>query len=408
MIRVRLPEPDPKGLGDLAGRVVDEAGRPVEGARVALIFVGEQGNGSAMSSDDRHQVITDAQGRYLLRAIPRAHPGGAAVKFGLAVTRGGFAGLDVFAEPGSGGFGPFGIPFRPGDGDSPQVLKDIRMEPGTALTGVVVGPDGSPAAGAWVSGGGYALRSQGTRTDEHGRFTFRDLPRGMASLTFEYGKLYAGGKYLADGSADGLKVQLRPLPIPAAPAAAPAPRRTLKIGEPAPEWSANGWTDGKPRALADLRGKVVFLDFWGDWCAPCLDALPSLERLRAKYEPRGVAFVSIHTPGGDPETIRKLFAFKKVALVSAVDEPRKPDDNSRNGATADRYGVGGYPTILLIDRDGKVAFPTDGAEFKAKVEEMKALGKSMGLDEATMTPDQFHGLFEAFFGREIERALERR
>ncbi len=57
--------------------------------------------------------------------------------------------------------------------------------------------------------GGFATRSQFTRTDAAGKFTIGNLPKGMVEIGFAYGSLSARGKYLADGKDNGLKIQLR-------------------------------------------------------------------------------------------------------------------------------------------------------------------------------------------------------
>jgi thiol-disulfide isomerase/thioredoxin len=167
-----------------------------------------------------------------------------------------------------------------------------------------------------------------------------------------------------------------------------------------------GWTDGKSRSLADSRGKVVFLDFWGIWCSACLNEMPILGRLKQKYEPRGVVFLSIHTPGEEIEKIRRFLDLKKTSLVSALDEGRRQHEDSYNGVTADRYGVRGYPTLVLIDRQGNVAFQT-GIDIREGIAKMKALGKEMGIQESTMTKDQFERLREVLLSREIEKVLNR-
>jgi thiol-disulfide isomerase/thioredoxin len=252
------------------------------------------------------------------------------------------------------------------------------------------------------------LRGQSTRTDSEGKFTVQNLPKGLIELSFQYGPLWAAGKYLADGVADEIKIQLRPKDATPTPvkAARPATPQPPALGRPAPPLQVVGWTDGKPHSLADYRGKVVFLDFWGIWCGACTSAMPSLERLKQKYEPRGVVFLSIHTPGEELGTIRRFLDFKKATAVSALDADRERHDNSYNGVTADRYGVRGYPTLVMIDREGNVAFHS-GIGTREGVEAMKALGKEMGLEESTMTPDQFQRLFEAFFSREVEEVLNR-
>lgn len=207
-----------------------------------------------------------------------------------------------------------------------------------------------------------------------------------------------------DGKGEPIIVQLRPTPErPAAAAARPAPPRPLKIGEMAPNWVVRGWTDGKDRSIGELRGKVVVLNFWGVWCGGCVVELPALDRLRAKFEPRGVVFLSIHTPGGAMDQIRKLYELKKVALVSAIDEG--PEDKIGEGTTARMYGIRGYPTHVVIDRSGKVAF---GSNDPANHADWTAVSKKLGIDESKpVNEEQMSQMTEAFIGEAIEKVLAR-
>ena len=396
-IRVLFSAVNRGSYGNLSGRIVDQAGRPIEGVRVAPAFHIREGNrgGGAFPDDKEHEATTDRNGQFLIRALPRSDVRGNPSSLSLVVRKEGLSTLQtpIFS-------------FRPGEGDAPQVLDPIRIEPGVTLSGTVVDPEGRPVAGVWVTpSGGFALRSLSTRTDATGVFTVRNLPRGLVELGFEYGSLWASGKYLADGAGDDLKIPLRPraesLARPAAPAAPEAPA----LGRPAPSFQIVGWSDGKRHDLADYRGKVVFLDFWGTWCSPCINGMPSLERLKQRYEPRGVVFLSIHTPGEEIGRIRRLLEFKGMTLISALDEGHGKGDRPVNGATADRYGVKGYPTLVIIDRRGNVAFHS-GIGTKEGVAAMKAMGKQMGLDESSMSESDFHRLWEAFFGRQIERVLD--
>ena len=287
VVEVKLPEPDPKAFGDLTGKVVDISGQPVAGALVALIWVEESG-GSGMSGRDEHAAVTDAQGAFRLRSIPRTGSTGKPVTIQLAVTKEGFAGVDTKR-----------VRFQPGAGNPAQVAETVTLAPGVSVSGTVVDPDGKPLAGVWIEpGGSYANRSRFTKTDDAGRFTIRDLPPGMVPLGFHYGKLMAQGKYLALRDVGPLLIKLRPVPDAAefqarsdAAKAARADRKPLALGTPAPEWESGAWSDGRSRTLADFRGKIIFLNFWGIWCGPCVQELPLLEKLRAKYEPLGVVFL---------------------------------------------------------------------------------------------------------------------
>jgi len=402
-IAVILPELESVPTDNLAGQVVDGQGRPIEGVLVSPAFHTHEGGrgGGAFPDDGENQAMTDQNGKFLIRGIRCPILYGRPTTFSLVVRKEGFASLETpeFSA-------------QPVKADSLHVLDPIRLEPAVSLTGTVVDPEGRPAAGVWVGPlGTFALRGQFTRTDAAGKFTVHNLPKGLIELSFQYGSLWAAGEYLADGVAEEIKVQLRPkdaTPTPVKPARPKVPEPPA-LGRPAPPLQVVGWTDGKSRSLADYRGKVVFLDFWGIWCGACINEMPNLERLKQKYESRGVVFLSIHTPGEEIGKIRRFLDLKKTSLVSALDEDHGQHDNSYNGVTAERYGVRGYPTLVLIDRQGNVAFHT-GIGTKEGIAAMKTLGREMGLpelQESTMTKDQFERLREAFFGREIEKVLNR-
>jgi thiol-disulfide isomerase/thioredoxin len=179
----------------------------------------------------------------------------------------------------------------------------------------------------------------------------------------------------------------------------------LPIGSFAPEWEVGDWSDDRPRALADYHGHVVFLEFWGIWCGPCLHALPVVEKLRAKYERLGVVFLSIHTPRESEVCVREVLEQKKVSLVFAIDCDRKADDNNVSGVTAERYGVVGYPTMLIADREGRIAFrstdPVQGTAFRAMI-------KEMGYDERLANAEEASRVIERCLDRAIEAALNPR
>jgi hypothetical protein len=389
VVSASLPEVDPKSFGGITGVVIDQDGRPVAGAKVTIYFAYRQWG--AISGRDEHKVQTDAQGRFVLRSVPRTSYEGDPCKLSVVVYKDGYAGVDTDT-----------FAFKPGD-DGNQAVEPIRLHPGLSLSGRVIDPEGRPVVGAQIrTAGSWAQSANTHRSGPDGRFTIPNLGRGVVPAGFTFGKLDASGSYVVNGKAEPVTVQLRPIPErPAVAAARPAPPRPLRIGEIAPNWVVRGWTDGKERSIGELRGRVVYLDFWNLRSGGIL--LPALDRLRAKFEPRGVVFLSIHTPDGSMDQIRKLYELKKVALASAIDDG--PEDQFGEGTTARMYGVRGFPWSILVDRSGKVAFNSNDPANQGA---MAAVVQKLGIDVTKRpTEEQASRMMEAFLDEAIEKVLAR-
>jgi RNA polymerase sigma factor (sigma-70 family) len=394
LLSVSLPDTASRPTGSLTGTVLDPAGRPVSDASVTIFYSFREGRGT-ISDKKEHHVRTDAQGRYVLPSIPRQSHEGDPTKLVLVVYKDGFAGFDS----------PEFL-FRP-DKDGTQAATPVRLEPGLSVSGTVVDPDGRPVAGALIwARGGWATGARTYRSGADGRFTIPGLSKGVIPISFTFGKLTAMPKHVVDGKGE-LKVQLRPAPgaTVAASAADAARPASLKLGQPAPEWHVRGWTDGRSRSLAESRDKVVFIGFWGIWCGPCVQALPIVESLRSNYEPRGVVFLSIHTPGDSLDNIRKLFALENLSLISALDQGS--DDDIGGGTSARAYGVRGFPTAVVVDRVGKIAFRSDDPACQPLLEALtKKVSSKLGINnDATLTGEQSKQLRAAVLGEVIEKVL---
>ena len=127
---------------------------------------------------------------------------------------------------------------------------------------------------------------------------------------------------------------------------------------PAPELNAQDLR-AIPRTLADYRGKVVLLNFWASWCPPCLKEMPSMERLRAKAEARGLAIVALNSA----ETREEVDAYlSKMKL-------RFPILLDPDGSNTRRWNVFALPTTFLLDAEGRLRYvltgPTEWDEGEA-------------------------------------------
>ena len=102
--------------------------------------------------------------------------------------------------------------------------------------------------------------------------------------------------------------------------------------------------DGSTFDLAKLRGKVVMVNYWATWCAPCRKEMPKLDAFYKKYQPQGLEIVGISIDfERDLEKARK--AARTVAYPIAV----------AKAITDDGFGIPeGVPITWIIDTDGKV------------------------------------------------------
>ena len=113
---------------------------------------------------------------------------------------------------------------------------------------------------------------------------------------------------------------------------------------------------GAEHSLAEYRGKVVVLNFWATWCAPCREEMPSLDRLQARLGGADMQVVTVATGRNSLPQIEKFFAEAGVSQLPVLLDGGQ--------ALARSMGVLGLPVTVLIDRDGReVARLIGGAEW---------------------------------------------
>jgi thiol-disulfide isomerase/thioredoxin len=112
---------------------------------------------------------------------------------------------------------------------------------------------------------------------------------------------------------------------------------------------------GRDVSSADLRGKVVLIDFWATWCQPCKREMPGYQKLLGRYGPRGFAIVGFKFDTMDDTEDPIVFA-KKIGvhypLAAASDDLKKKFG-----------GIEGLPTTLLYDRQGILRKKVIGFEY---------------------------------------------
>jgi peroxiredoxin len=120
-----------------------------------------------------------------------------------------------------------------------------------------------------------------------------------------------------------------------------AATRTKFVDKPAADWEAKD-IDGKTHRLADYRGKVVLLDFWYRGCGWCMHAMPQVNRLAETFRDQPVAVLGM--------TIDE--DVKDARVVAEAMGLRYPIIQAR--ALPEKFGVDGYPTLIVIDQQGKI------------------------------------------------------
>ena len=120
---------------------------------------------------------------------------------------------------------------------------------------------------------------------------------------------------------------------------APGP---LAVGRPPPALNLSRISGSDETTLEGLRGRVVVLDFWATWCGPCQAVMPALDRLHTQHHGRGLSVIGLSAESD--AAIRAHIARVPVAYTIARD----------TGGTLRSYGVRAIPTMVVLDRAGKV------------------------------------------------------
>jgi peroxiredoxin len=118
--------------------------------------------------------------------------------------------------------------------------------------------------------------------------------------------------------------------------------RPPRIGTAAPDFVVQD-ADRKI-TLSELHGKVVVLNFWATWCAPCVEEMPSLVQLQQRFKGKGVTVVGISIDV-DGDAYHKFLKDYKIDFLTVRDPDQK---------TSSLYGTFKWPETYIIDRDGIV------------------------------------------------------
>ena len=115
-------------------------------------------------------------------------------------------------------------------------------------------------------------------------------------------------------------------------------------GKPMPALSVTGWINGEVKP-ADLKGKVVIVDFFATWCGPCKAAIPHNNEMLKKYQDKGLVIIGVCTSKNGQEMMADLVKTLSVQYPTASDPELKSEK---------AWQVQYYPTYAVVDRKGIV------------------------------------------------------
>jgi thiol-disulfide isomerase/thioredoxin len=117
----------------------------------------------------------------------------------------------------------------------------------------------------------------------------------------------------------------------------------------APELAAGDWINSEPLNLKDLRGRVVLIDFWTFGCYNCRNTLPFVKSWDDRYREKGLTVIGVHSPEFDHE--KKVENLRREVASLGIHYPVVSDNDYR---TWDAYNVAAWPTIFVLDKQGRI------------------------------------------------------
>ena len=154
-----------------------------------------------------------------------------------------------------------------------------------------------------------------------------------------------------------------------------APTQIMEVGSEVTDWELRE-PDGTVRKLSDHRGKIVLLDFWATWCAPCKLAMPGVQKLHEEYKDRGVVVYGVNVFETDEAAASKYLEQQKYTYGLLL----------KGDPLAKEYGFRGIPTFIVFDQEGRVAFSATGGANEGGVR--KTIDKLLGDEPAENGPTE--------------------
>ncbi len=121
--------------------------------------------------------------------------------------------------------------------------------------------------------------------------------------------------------------------------------KSVVVGDLAPDFQLED-TEGNQISLSDLRGKVVLVNFWATWCPPCIEEMPSMERLNEVMSGDDFVMLAVNTEENGRSAVAAFLEKTPYTFPILYDD---------KGVVQKRYGVFKFPESFVVRKDGTVA-----------------------------------------------------
>ncbi len=131
----------------------------------------------------------------------------------------------------------------------------------------------------------------------------------------------------------------------------PSGKKIIASGDRAPEFRLTA-SDGRQISLADFRGKMVMVHFWATWCPPCVEEMPTLDKLNNALKGTDFVMLTVSVDESGVEAVAPFMLRNRLSLPVLFDP---------GGEVAGRYGTFKFPETYIVDREGVVRFKVIGS-----------------------------------------------
>lgn len=138
---------------------------------------------------------------------------------------------------------------------------------------------------------------------------------------------------------------------------------TTEVGMQAPKFNLRN-LNGNLEGLDDYKDKVIVLNFWATWCAPCLEEMPAFEKLYRRYRSQGLTVLAVSLDKGDSLKVKKFVDTNNLTFPVLLDS---------EGIAEKLYPSFTIPFTYVIDKKGRIAARVDGAKNWASKQTFAAL-----------------------------------